>query len=97
MVKWANNDVFHTPRSKKWVEQIHFLVEAKKSRKLFRAINYLVVLDPKEHQSFMWASRKLDTVTEASNNHFEEAVTKFRENFPCPNWQKPLAFFKEYI
>ena len=92
----GDNDVFHTPRSKRWIEQIHFLVEAKKSRTFFRGGSYLIVLS-EEHQSFTWASKPLDTMTEASGKHFEEAVAKFKEKFSCPSWQKPLAFLNGYV
>jgi ADP-ribose pyrophosphatase YjhB (NUDIX family) len=76
----GGSDVFHTPNSKRWIEQIHFLVEAKNSP---------IVLDPNEHQSFVWAPGRLDAsgilpMTEATRKHFEPAVAKFRGIFPCP-------------
>jgi 8-oxo-dGTP pyrophosphatase MutT (NUDIX family) len=97
----GGNDVFDTPKSKRWIEQIHFLVEAEKSRKFLKSSrrgSYPIVLDPNEHQNFMWAPGRLDALgnlrmTGATRNHFEPAVAKFREKFPCPKWQKPLAFF----
>lgn len=97
----GGNDVFHTPKSMRWIEQIHFLVEAEKSRKSLMSSNggsYPIVMDPSEHQNFMWAPGRLDALgnllmTGATRNHFEPAVAKFREKVPCPKWQKPLAVF----
>jgi 8-oxo-dGTP pyrophosphatase MutT (NUDIX family) len=91
----GSNDVFHTPKSKRWIEQIHFLVEAERDG------SYPIVLDPKEHQNFMRAPGGLDAwenlpMTEATRNHFEPAVAKFREKFP-PKSQKALASRDGYI
>lgn len=83
-------DVFCTPKSKRWIAQIHFLVSAKPSC----GKGFCIKLDPKEHQSFIWAIGKLAAlgtlpITQGSKSHFESAVAIFQREMPCPSGQKP--------
>lgn len=95
-------DVFCTPNSKRWIAQVHFLVSAKPTSKSFCGKTFDIELDPKEHQSFIWANGKLGTLgslplTKDSQSHFESAAAMFRRTVSCPGWQKPWAFLRRCV
>lgn len=92
-------DVFCTPNSKRWIAQVHFLLSVKPTRESFCGKRFGIELDPKEHQSFIWANGKLGALgtlrlTKGSHSHFESAVAMFQRNVPCPGWQKPWVFLR---
>ncbi|KAJ5507036.1 hypothetical protein N7527_009179 [Penicillium freii] len=81
-------EVFCTPNSKRWIAQVHFLVSVKPSES-FCSEGFGIELNPKEHQSFIWANGNLGALeglplTKGSQSHFESAVAMFHRNVPCP-------------
>lgn len=92
-------EVFCTPNSKRWIAQVHFLVSVQPTRRSFCGKRFGIKLDPKEHQSFIWANSKLGaleslSLTKGSQSHFGSAVAMFRRKVPCPSWQKPWVFLR---
>ena len=77
---FLGGEVFHTPTSKRWVVQLHFLVQVQRPGE---SQGFQIRLAPEEHQSYMWASGKLDALntlqlTNATQSHFESAVAVFQ-------------------
>lgn len=92
-------EVFCTTNSKRWIAQVHFLLSVKPTRGFFCGKRFGIKLDPKEHQSFIWANGKLGaleslSLTKGSQSHFGSAVAMFRGKVPCPSWQKPWAILR---
>ncbi|KAF3405664.1 hypothetical protein F1880_010341 [Penicillium rolfsii] len=86
-------DVFLTPRSKRWIAQLHFLIEVQRNCESLGSRGFHIRLDPVEHQSYIWAPGKLDALnslnlTEATRNHLQFAVEAFREEYPKGSRQR---------
>ncbi|CEJ61901.1 hypothetical protein PMG11_10417 [Penicillium brasilianum] len=86
-------DAFLTPRSKRWIAQLHFLIEVARNSESLGSRGFHIRLDPVEHQSYIWAPGKLDALnslqlTEATRNHLQLAVEAFREEYPKGSRQR---------
>ncbi|KAJ5820150.1 NUDIX domain protein [Penicillium riverlandense] len=77
---FLGGEIFLTPTSKRWIVQLHFLVQVQRSGD---SPAFDIQLRPEEHQAYLWASENLDALnsiqlTNATKRHFESAVTAFR-------------------
>ncbi|KAJ5624166.1 hypothetical protein N7510_000475 [Penicillium lagena] len=77
---FLGGEVFLTPTSKRWIVQLHFLVQVQRTGE---SQGFHIRLRPEEHQAYIWASEKLGGLngiqfTNATKSHFESAVTAFR-------------------
>jgi 8-oxo-dGTP pyrophosphatase MutT (NUDIX family) len=93
-------DVFCTPKSRRWIAQVHFLLSAKPTSESFCSKRFGIELDPEEHQNFIWANGTLSelgslTLTEGSRSHFGSAVAVFQRKVPCPVRQKPWSLLEK--
>lgn len=89
-------DVFLTSRSKRWIAQLHFLIEVKRKRESLGNRGFHIRLNPFEHQSYIWAPGNLGALgslqlTEATRNHFELAVATFREEYTDGSKQRTIC------
>ncbi|KAJ5642249.1 hypothetical protein N7490_006249 [Penicillium lividum] len=84
-------DFFLTPRSKRWVVQLHFLIEVEHCQKAGWSKDLEIQLDHNEHQSYIWVPGKLNPLKglqpkEATEKNFASAVAAFREK--CHAFEK---------
>lgn len=91
-------DVFCTPNGKRWIAQVHFLLSVKPTRGSFCGKRFGIELDPKEHQSFIWANGMLGALgslplTKGSQSHFGSAFAMFQRK--VSRLAKALGLFEE--